>query len=103
MNAWRGAGLIPYNPEHVLGKLPRSIIPSPRNIVTTLTTNKRIQVASDALLTRVTPSLRAHVELLQTTALNPVADRVILRHFNQELFENRLSDAKRRLERGVIK
>ena len=67
MNACRGAGLIPYNPEHVLGKLPRSIIPSPRNIVTTtLTTNKRIQVASDALLTRVTLSLRAHVELLQT-------------------------------------
>ena len=50
MNAWRGGGLIPYNPEHVLGTLPRSIIPSPRDIVTTTpTTNKRIQVASDAL------------------------------------------------------
>ena len=104
MNAWRGAGLIPYNPEHVLGKLPRSIIPLPLDIVTTTpTTTKRIQVASDALLTRVTPSLRAHVELLQTTALNAVADKVILRHTNQELVEKQAQRRQKASRKGCDK
>ena len=37
------------------------------------------------MLTRMTPSLRAHVDVLKTTALNGVADRIILQHTNQEL------------------
>ena len=104
MNAWREAGFIPYNLEHVLGKLPKPIIPSPRDIfITILTTNKRIQIASDALLTRVTSSLRAHVELLQTIALNAVTDRVILRNINQELVEKQAQRRQKASRKGCDK
>ena len=105
ISAWRGAGLIPFNPGHVLGELPRPITPPiyPNTVTDAPQTEQRIQEVSDALKTCITPSLRAHVELLKTTALNAVADRVILRHTNQELIDKRLRDVKKHPERGVLK
>ena len=87
LSAWRGTGLVPYNPQHVIDKLPRPVTPPSCRDVNNDTpkTTKRIQEASDVLLTRMTPSLRAHVDVLKTTALNAVADRTILQHTNQEL------------------
>ena len=87
LSAWRGTGLVPYNPQHVIDKLPRPVTPPSCRDVNNDTpkTTKRIQEASDVLLTRMTPSLRAHVDVLKTTALNAVADRIILQHTNQEL------------------
>ena len=87
LSAWRGTGLVPYNPQHIIDKLPRPVTPPSCRDVNNDTpkTTKRIQEASDVLLTRMTPSLRAHVDVLKTTALNAVADRTILQHTNQEL------------------
>ena len=87
LSAWRGTGLVPYNSQHVIDKLPRPVTPPSCRDVNNDTpkTTKRIQEASDVLFTRMTPSLRAHVDVLKTTALNAVADRIILQHTNQEL------------------
>ena len=105
MSAWRGAGLIPFSPGHVLGKLPRSTTHPTRS--ETLTdapkTVQRIQEASDALISRMTPSSRAHVELLKTTALNAVADRVILKHTNQELIAKQAQRRQKASRKGGVK
>ena len=52
MSAWRGAGLIPFNPGHVLGKLPRPITPPtyPNTVTDAPQTEQRIQEVSDALI-----------------------------------------------------
>ena len=105
MSAWRGAGLIHFSPGHILGKLPRSTTPPTRS--ETLTdapkTVQRIQEASDALISRMTLSSRAHVELLKTAALNTVADRVILKHTNQELIAKQAQRPQKASRKGGVK
>ena len=105
MSAWRGAGLILFNPGHVLGKLPRPITPPtyPNTVTDAPQTEQRIQEVSDALISYITLSLRAHVELLKTTASNAVADRVILRHTNQELIDKKAQGRQKASRKGGVK
>ena len=105
MSAWRGAGLIAFSPGHVLGKLPRSTTPPTRSETLTDAPKmvQRVQEASDALISRMTPSSRAYVELLKTTALNTVADRVILKHTNQELLAKQAQRRQKAFRKGGVK
>ena len=103
-SAWRGAGLVPFDPNYVLAKVSRSK-PFPRDInaISTPKTIKKIRETSETLLQNITPSLRGPVEQLKIIALNAIADKTILTQSNQELIDKQKTRRTKQSRKGCEK
>ena len=111
LSAWRGAGLIPYNPSVIISKFPRPKTPPfasftnsngvQVDVAVTPHTAKRINQFVDEVLAGMTPSLHSCVLGLKDTALIAVADRAVLRQTNQELLEKQQQRRKKQSRKAV--
>ncbi len=105
LGAWRGAGLVPYNPSIVISKLPRPKTPpfafftnSDRvqvDIAVTPNTGTRINQFVEEILAGMTPSQHPGVLCLKNTALTAVAERTVLQRTNQELLDKQKQRRKK--------
>jgi len=112
LSAWRSTGLVPYNPDVVISKLPCPKTPSYAtfinedgvqvNIPVTPHTATRINEVVGAILSGMTPSLHAHVLDLKNTALTAVADRTILQRTNQELLDKQQQQRRKKQSRKAV-
>ncbi len=111
LSAWRGAGLIPFNPSVIISRLPRPKTPPYTSftnsngvqvdIAVTPSTATRINQFVNEILAGMTPSLHTHVLGLKDTALTAVADRTVLQRTNQELLDKQKQQRKKQSRKGV--
>ena len=112
LSAWRSTGLVPYNPDVVVSKLPRPKTPPYAtftnedgvqvNVPVTPHTVTRINEIISAILSGMTPSLHARVLDLKDTALTAVADRTVLQRTNQELLDKQKQQRRKKQSRKAV-